>query len=71
MYKINVKSDGKYHNAVLGERYALSKRKAKRLIALFRYFECELEVTKLTKCGRCWEWSHDHSLYDGCWKSNF
>ena len=68
MYKINVKSEGKYHNVALGERYTFSKRNAKRIIAFFLDDECELEVTKLLRCGGCWVWSHDHDLYGGCWE---
>jgi len=68
MYKINVKSEGKYHNVTLGPRYTLSKRDAKNIIAYFLNGECELEVTKLLRCGVCWMWSDDHDLYNGYWE---
>ena len=68
MYKINVKSEGKYQNVALGERYTFSKRNAKRLIALFLEYGCEFEVTKLSKCGGCWMWNVDHNLYGGYWE---
>ena len=62
MYKINVKSSGKYNNVVLGERYVFSKRKAKELIEMFVAVECDIEITKFLKCGNCWMWSYDHNL---------
>ena len=65
MYKINVKSEGKDHNTVIGNRYTFSKRNAKKLIAFFLKDECEIEVTKFIKCGNCWAWSEDHDLYGG------
>lgn len=61
MYKINVKSEGKD----LGNRYTFSKRNAKKLIAIFLEAKCEIEVSKFIKCGNCWAWSKDHSLYSG------
>lgn len=64
MYKVNVKSAGKYYDVVLGERYIFSKRNARKVIANFLDFGCEVEVTKLLKCGRCWMWSNNHNLYD-------
>ena len=67
MYKINVTSEGKYRNVVLGARYTFSKRAAKRIIAHFLECECEFDVTKLLKCGDCWMWSTDHDLYGGYW----
>ena len=63
MYKVDVKSEGKYNGVVLGERYIFSKRNAKRTIALFLDQGCEIEVTKFLKCGGCWMWSYDHNLY--------
>lgn len=68
MYKINVKSEGNYHNVVLGERYVFSKRNAKRIIRSFLDHGCEIEVTKFLKCGNCWAWSDDHDLYGGIWE---
>lgn len=68
MYKIEVKSTGKYNNAMLGARYALSKRVAKKTINLFISNDCVIQVTKLIKCGGCWVWSDDHDLYGGIWE---
>lgn len=65
MYKVNVKSDGKNHSVVPGERYIFSKRNAKRTITLFLDYGCEVEVTKFLKCGSCWMWTDDHDLYGG------
>ena len=62
MYKINVKSSGKYNNVALGERYVFSKHKAKELIEMLVAVECDIEITKFLKCGNCWMWSYDHNL---------
>ena len=65
MYKINVKSEGKNFDVTPGNRYTLSKRNAKKIIAFFLEYQCDIEVTKFLKCGNCWGWSKDHNLYGG------
>lgn len=57
MYRINIKSSGKYHNVVPGYRYCFRKKTAKGLIDLFS--ECEVKFTvekfvRLTKDVFCW-----------------
>lgn len=57
MYRINIKSSGKYNNVTLGYRYCFRKKTAKNLINLFS--ECEAEFTiekfvRLTADVFCW-----------------
>ena len=57
MYRINVLSTGKYNNVVLGPRYCLFKRTAKRLVKEFSEFGCSLRVSKFIRCSDdvfCW-----------------
>lgn len=57
MYRINIKSSGKYHNVVPGYRYCFRKKTAKRLIDLFSENEVEFVVEKfvrLTTDVFCW-----------------
>lgn len=57
MYRINVKSSGKYHNVVLGYRYCFRKKTAKGLIDLFSKSKAEFTVEKfvrLTADVFCW-----------------
>lgn len=49
MYKIVVKSDGKYHNVVGGARYCLTRKSAKKLIDIFLPYEVNIEVYKLIR----------------------
>lgn len=46
MYRVTIKSRGKYDNATLGTRYCLTRRSAIRLTALFVEDECDLTVEK-------------------------
>lgn len=68
MYKIDVKSDGKYHNVMIGARYALTKRAAERAIDCFLKSNCDIEVKKFIKTVDVWVWSDDHDLYGGLWE---
>lgn len=49
MYRINVKSSGKYHNVALGYRYCFRKKTAKDLIDLFSECESDFTVEKLIR----------------------
>ena len=49
MYRINVKSCGKYHNVALGCRYCFRKKTAKHLIDLFSEHEVNFTVEKLIR----------------------
>lgn len=60
MYRVVVKSRGKYNNTVLGARYCFTKRSVVELAALFTVLECEFEVEKLTHIHGdifCWSTS--------------
>lgn len=56
MYKVIVKSTGKYNNVALGARYCLTKRSANKLAKTFASCECIFEVYKLVR-------SHDDIFY--------
>lgn len=49
MYRINVKSSGKYHNCALGYRYCFRKKTAKDLINLFSECDADFTVEKLIR----------------------
>ena len=49
MYRVIVKTAGKYNNVVLGARYCFTKKSAARLMALFHISECDYEIEKLVR----------------------
>lgn len=49
MYRVVVKSKGKYNNAVLGTRYCFTKRSVIKLATMFAQNECEFEVEKFIR----------------------
>ena len=49
MYRITVKSTGKYDNAVIGVRYCFFKKSAKDLIDTFASCNCDFTVDKLIR----------------------
>ena len=49
MYRVVVKSRGKYNNATLGARYCFMKRSVISLAITFTILECEFEVEKLVR----------------------
>ena len=46
MYRVVVKSKGKYNNVVLGARYCFTKRSVIELATTFAQNECEFDVEK-------------------------
>ena len=57
MYRINVITDGKYHNVIPGYRYCLRKKDAFRLIDDFFEANCNFEVEKFIRIHStvfCW-----------------
>ena len=62
MYRINVKSCGKYHNVTLGIRYCIGKKTVLRLVNLMDAHECEYTVEKFVRLTRKeWAWSEDEA----------
>ncbi len=58
MYKVTVKTRGKYDNAALGARYCFMKRSVVGLAVTFTRLECEFEVEKLVRLhGDIFSWS--------------
>lgn len=72
MYRVTIKSRGKYDNATLGARYCLTKRSAVRLTALFIEDECDLTVEKWIRMYGdtfCWSASEvDKAFWDKVYK---
>ena len=57
MYRVVVKSRGKYNNAVLGARYCFTKRSIVSLASNFMANECECSVEKFVRVNSdifCW-----------------
>lgn len=57
MYRISIKSSGKYHNVIPGFRYCFRKKTAKHLIDLFSECEAEFTVEKFVRLATdvfCW-----------------
>lgn len=58
MYRINVKSCGKYRNVVLGARYCIGKKNALHFVNLMDEYECDYTVEKFVRLTRrVWAWS--------------
>lgn len=58
MYRIIIKSCGKYHNVTLGARYCVGKKTALHLVNLMEENECEYAVEKFVRLTRkVWAWS--------------
>ena len=49
MYRVFVKSKGKYNNAVLGARYCFTKHSVISLAVTFAQNECEFDVEKFIR----------------------
>ena len=68
MYRINILSDGKYHNVTLGARYCLTKKSAKGMIDNFADAECDFTVEKFIRIHDdvfCFtDWDEDDSVFD-------
>lgn len=57
MYRVVVKSSGKYNNVVLGARYCFTKHSIAHLVSNFMANECECTVEKFARLNRdifCW-----------------
>lgn len=58
MYRVVVKSRGKYNNVVLGARYCITKRSIVDLASTFMASECDCTVEKLVRIHRdIFSWS--------------
>lgn len=49
MYRVVVKSKGKYNNAVMGARYCFTKHSAIKLATMFAHEECVFVVEKFIR----------------------
>ena len=67
MYRVVVKSRGKYNNVVLGTRYCLTKRSVIDLAVMFARVECEFDVKKFIRIqGDVFAWS-DSEVSEKIW----
>ena len=58
MYRVVIKSRGKYNNVVPGARYCLTKRSALNLAVSLESLECEFDVEKFIRIhGDIFTWS--------------
>ena len=67
MYRVVVKSKGKYGNVVPGARYCFRKKSAAHLIALFTETECDFTAEKFIRIsGDTFCWSNNY-ISDKIW----
>lgn len=67
MYRVVVKSKGKYNNVVPGTRYCFTKRSVIDLAVTFAEVECEFDVEKLIRIhGDIFTWS-DSGVSEKIW----
>ena len=52
MYRVVVKSSGKYNDVVPGARYCFTKRSVIKLIIIFARTDCEFDVEKFIRIHR-------------------
>ena len=67
MYRVIVKSRGKYNNVVLGKRYCLSKRSVIDLAVSFELLECEYDIEKFVRIYGdifCWSNAIDEKIWE-------
>ena len=58
MYRVVIKSRGKYNNVALGARYCLTRRSAINLAVSLESLECEFDVEKFIRIhGDIFTWS--------------
>ena len=67
MYRVVVKSRGKYNNIVPGARYCFTKRSVIDLAVMFARVECEFDVEKFIRIqGDVFAWS-DSKVSEKIW----
>lgn len=49
MYRVVIKSKGKYNNVALGARYCLTRRSALNLAVSLESLECEFDIEKFIR----------------------
>ena len=57
MYKVTVKTSGKYHNVALGTRYCFTRKTAIELANLFLDSDCDITIEKFIRTGSAFVWS--------------
>ena len=63
MYKVEILTSGKYNNVMVGNRYCFTRRETQKMVNAFLELGCELDVTKLIRCGgTVFCWGYDHKI---------
>lgn len=71
MYRITVKTCGKYHNVQLGARYCLTKKESRELAKHFFESECDFVVEKWIRIyGTVFCWS-ETEVEDNIYPDNY
>lgn len=71
MYRITVKTTGKYDNVRIGAMYCLTKKGARELVKLYDEFECDFIVEKFVRIsGTTFCWS-DYEVEDSIFPDDY
>ena len=71
MYRITVKTTGKYNNVRIGAMYCLTKKEARELVKLYDEFECDFIVEKFIRVsGMTFCWS-DYEVEDSIFPDDY
>ena len=71
MYRITVKTTGKYSNVCVGSRYCLTKKDARKLVNSFFKSECNFTVEKFIRiAGTVFCWS-DYEVEDSIYPNDY
>ncbi len=71
MYRITVKTTGKYHNVCVGAVYCLTKKEARELVKMYFKSECDFTVEKFIRVGGtifCWS---DYEVEDSIFPDDY
>ena len=68
MYRVIIKTSGKYNNVATGARYCITQRSAIKMAAQFHMSECDYEVEKFVRLhGDIFAWSA-HEIGEKFWE---
>ena len=71
MYRITVKTSGKYHNVQIGSVYCLTKKDAQELVNVYFKSECDFIVEKFIRiAGTAFCWS-DYEVEDSIFPDDY
>lgn len=71
MYRITIKTTGKYNNARIGSRYCLMKKDAREMVRICIENECDFIAEKFVRLtGTTFYWS-DYEVEDSIYPDNY